>query len=191
MKIRLALASLVALSLTACATRDFDRDEVGRGGMMDDEDGGYRGGYMMGDHMMFITSDESFIEQMIPHHQEAVDTAKVILARSNNTELKAIAQDIVDSQTAEIEQMRTWYLDWFGGAPSAGMYMAMMPDLSNLEGEELDQAFIKGMIEHHEGAIEMAEQLKDITKRPELLEMADNIITAQTAEVELLKSWLK
>ena len=95
----------------------------------------------------------------------------------------------MDSQTTEIEQMRAWYLDWFGGAPSTGMYMAMMPNLNDLEGEELDQAFIKGMIEHHEGAIAMAEAVKNLTERPELLTMADNIITAQTQEVELLEGW--
>lgn len=147
------------------------------------------------DHSMMIQSDEEFLAMMIPHHQEAIDTSKVILEKSENEELKTLAQGIVDAQTAEIAQMETWAVEWFGEEFSLSNYELMMPELSylivpQLEGEELDQAYIRGMIEHHEGAVQMAEELKMVTERPELLEMADNIIEAQTTEIELLKSWL-
>lgn len=142
---------------------------------------------------MQISSDEEFIEMMIPHHQEAIDSAQVILGKSQNEELLKLAQGIVDSQSQEIEQMETWGEEWFGEefSLSESGYEAMMPDLSALEGEELDQAFISGMIGHHAGAVEMAEHIKEMSKRPELLELADAIIKAQTTEISLLKSWEK
>lgn len=141
---------------------------------------------------MSIQSDEDFLAMMIPHHQEAIDTSNIILQYSTNEELKALAQAIVDAQTAEIAQMEAWGADWFGETfqASAG-YDPMMSDLSLLEGEDLDQEYIEGMIAHHQGAIAMAEEIQMITERPELLEMADAIIAAQTAEVEMMQAWLK
>lgn len=147
-------------------------------------------GHSMGS--MMVQSDEDFLSMMIPHHQEAIDTAEVILAKSENADLKALAQDIVDAQTAEIAQMKGWGEEWFGSDFKASDdYEAMMPDLSKLEGEELDQTFIEGMIEHHQMAIMMAYEIRMITERPELLDMANAIIDAQSAEIDMMKGWLK
>lgn len=67
----------------------------------------------------------------------------------------------------------------------------MMPDLTKLEGEEADQAYIKGMTGHHGGAIEMAKQLQKVSKQYDLIKFAIGVIEAQTKENELLNSWLK
>ncbi len=140
---------------------------------------------------MMVQSDEDFIALMIPHHQEAIDTAKVILEKSENTELKTLAQNIVDAQTLEIEQMESWGKEWFGSDFKASeQYEEMMPDLSVLEGEALDQAFIEGMIGHHEMAITMAYEIQMITEQIELLEMADAIIDTQSAEIKTMEGWL-
>jgi len=45
---------------------------------------------------------------MIPHHQEAIDTAQVILARTSRPEMRQFAQNIIQAQTAEIAQMKNW-----------------------------------------------------------------------------------
>ncbi len=196
MKNFIFLSSVLAafLLLSACVTENNDdRMMDDDSSMMNDSMEGMDHS-MMGHDMdsMMVQSDEDFLSQMIPHHQEAIDTAKVILEKSENADLKALAQDIVDAQTSEIAQMESWGKEWFGSDFKASDdYEAMMPDLSKLEGEELDQAFIEGMIEHHEMAIMMAWQLKMITERPELLEMADAIVEAQSSEIETMKGWLK
>ncbi len=59
-------------------------------------------------HHADVTSEEQFIRDMIPHHQEAVDTSKEIIARSTNDDLKKLAEDIVDAQTKEIAMMKEW-----------------------------------------------------------------------------------
>lgn len=193
---------LTTLLLAACqpsmSTNENPNDEEDSR-MMDDqmmEDMGGMGNmdeFMMDGNMgMMIHDDEDFLALMIPHHQEAIDTAQVILEKSENEDLKALAQDIVDAQTAEIEQMETWGKDWFGEEFKASEdYEEMMPDLSELEGEELDQAFIEGMIAHHQMAIMMAMHLQMITDREELEELAENIIEAQSTEVEMMGEWLK
>lgn len=66
----------------------------------------------------------------------------------------------------------------------------MMLDFRGKTGEEFEQAFLRGMIVHHIGAIEMAEQLLEETDRPELVNMANDIITVQSEEVEMMKQWL-
>jgi uncharacterized protein (DUF305 family) len=76
--------------------------------------------------------------------------------------------------------------------PSGGMHDAMsgmMVGLDGKTGEELDKAFIDGMIVHHEGAVAMARALLAGTKRPELITLGKNIIAAQTGEIEMMKGW--
>ena len=58
--------------------------------------------------------DREFIEQMIPHHQMGVMMAQMVLARSDRPEIQDLARSIITTQTAEIEQMQSWYQDWYG-----------------------------------------------------------------------------
>lgn len=70
------------------------------------------------------------------------------------------------------------------------MMMDMNAGLQGLKGDDLDKEFLKEMIVHHQGAIEMAKTLKAGTKRPELLKMADDIINVQSKEVSMMQGWL-
>ena len=63
--------------------------------------------------------------------------------------------------------------------------------LENKTGNALDLAFIEGMIEHHKGAVAMAEMVVNETKRPELKAMAEAIIETQTEEITTMEEWLK
>lgn len=142
-------------------------------------------------HSMTISSDKDFINQMVPHHQEAIETSEIIIAKTSNPELKKFAENVIKAQNLEVNQMNQWSVDWFGSSVEKVMYMAMMPDLTKLEGDALDRAYIAGMIGHHEGAIKMAQEILPITTRPELKTLAENIINSQTEEVKTLNSWLK
>ncbi len=66
----------------------------------------------------------------------------------------------------------------------------MMLGFRGLEGEAYEEMFLRGMIVHHLGAIEMAEELLKQTDRPELVTLGNNIIKAQTEEVSMMKGWL-
>lgn len=75
---------------------------------------------------------------------------------------------------------------------SMGEQMSSMnADLVGKKGDDLDKTFLNGMIEHHNGAIEMAKTLKAGTNRPELQRFADQIIRAQAPEVQQMQIWLK
>lgn len=64
------------------------------------------------DHGAMVISEETFVINMIPHHQEAVDTARLIVAKSTNTELTQLAQNIIIEQERGINMMKGWLQDW-------------------------------------------------------------------------------
>jgi uncharacterized protein (DUF305 family) len=173
-----------------------------------DEDGmrGMDHSMMTGDHKsedvpmenmdhgaMMVSSEKEFVAGMIPHHQEAVDTAKQVLERGGSTEeIRMLASNIVEAQETEIEMLRQWYLDWYGEEyKDDNSYQPMMRDLSGLSGVALDKRFLEDMIMHHMGAIMMAESVRPYIEHQEVTNMADAIVTTQTAEVNLMKELLK
>ena len=151
--------------------------------------------------------DAHFIEQMIPHHEDAITMAKLALTKAQHPEIKQLAEDIIDSQGQEIDQMKSWYQDWYGkevpegsqvmgqyGMMSgSGMHMGMMgnaTDRQRLEqAADFDKAFIEEMIPHHQMAVMMASMLQRGTQRPEMEQLADDIITAQTREIDQMRQW--
>ena len=152
------------------------------------------GGSMMGQNI-----DQHFIVQMIPHHEGAIAMAKVALERSKRPEIISLANGIIEAQQKEIVDMQSWYESWFGSTPPEGgvgmMHMdgmtGDMDDLETVSATEFDREFLEQMIPHHEMAIMMAQMLASGTERPEMKQLADNIMTSQAREIEMMRSWLK
>src|SRR3989338_8321176 len=100
------------------------------GGMMG------RNNSMMGPaNTMMGAIDPHFIEQMIPHHEDAITMANLALTRAEHPEIKTLANDIIKTQSEEIDQMKQWYKSWFGNevqnknssmGQSMGMHVGMM-----------------------------------------------------------------
>lgn len=70
------------------------------------------------------------------------------------------------------------------------MMEGMMFGLNGKTGDAFDKAFLTTMIVHHEGAVKMAEAVLKESKRPELIQLANDIITAQNKEIDMMKGWL-
>lgn len=142
-------------------------------------------------HNIEITDEKVFIQEMIPHHQEAIDTSKIVLAQTQDPELKQFTQDVIDAQSKEVTQMKGWLNSWFNEEyVTNSNYMPMMGDLSRFEGKDLDKMYVEGMIRHHQGAIDMAQKVLTLAPRPEIKKMADDIISVQQTEVNTLQQWL-
>lgn len=71
----------------------------------------------------------------------------------------------------------------------SGTMEAMTANLKDKTGSEFDQAFIQGMIQHHEGAIEMANLALKNAQRQEIKDLAQEIMLAQTKEIKQMKQW--
>lgn len=147
---------------------------------------------MHGIHNMEVLTEQKFLQGMIPHHQEAVDSAMTIITRSENPEVKKLAEAIVTAQEKEIADMKSWHMTWYNEAYTANdSYTPMMPDLSTLSGKELDQAFLEGMIEHHMGALMMAQQVSPNIEHQEIAALAQAIAETQSAEIITMRILLK
>lgn len=147
------------------------------------------------DHMkaMFVESERDFINGMIPHHQEAVDTAKEVIARGGTTpEVASLVQEIVEAQEGEIATMKQWYRNWYG-VPYANndAYVPMMRDLEGLSGSDIDAAFLEDMIDHHMGAIMMAQSVQPYIEHDDIAELTQAIVSSQSAEISQMRQMLK
>ncbi|ELR97718.1 DUF305 domain-containing protein [Gloeocapsa sp. PCC 73106] len=150
--------------------------------------------------------DLRFIDGMILHHQGALAMAEAVLQNSQREEMKQLAIAIIAAQEQEIAQMQQWRQQWYPNAgPEALMYhaqmghsmpmssemkasMMMSEDLGNADAE-FDLRFLNAMIPHHEGALIMAEQAITNSDRPELQQLAEDILTSQQQEINQMTQW--
>lgn len=141
--------------------------------------------------------DAMFIEQMIPHHEDAIAMAELALIRAEHPEIKRLAEDVIETQSAEIRRMREWYREWYGtdvpaigGSGMMGGMMGGEVDLDDLEtAEPFDRYFIEAMVPHHEMGIRMSQMAGSTTSRRELRGLTDSIIEGQSAEVRDMREW--
>lgn len=146
-------------------------------------------------------ADVTFAQSMIPHHEQAVEMAKLAADRAESDEVKDLASRIESAQDPEIETMTGWLEDWdepveggeeMGGSMEMGGMMSDedMQSLEDADGAEFDQLFLEMMREHHRGAIEMAETERAAGEFPDALELARDIVDTQTAEVAEIEELL-
>jgi uncharacterized protein (DUF305 family) len=144
-------------------------------------------------------SDKAFIDAMVPHHQGAIEMARVALKNAEHAEIRELSRNIISSQQAEIEELKAIKKEEFGTStvpmemsPEQMRSMGMMMDPQELANREpFDKAFIDAMIPHHQSAIEMAEVAYEKSKNPRIKELAENIMSAQKREIEQMKQWRK
>ena len=141
----------------------------------------------------YSKADINFAEMMIPHHEQAIEMSDIALAKSQDSEVLALATQIKNAQAPEIDQMKTWggsHMSSHAGHMMDGMLTdEEMRALSVAAGQEFDRLFLEGMIKHHEGAIDMAEMVVDSTNQ-EVSRLANAIITAQKEEIVKMKELL-
>ena len=154
--------------------------------------------------------DRDFIDMMVPHHESAIAMAEVAQERAEHPELGQLADEIIAAQSAEITQLKGWREEWFGSSDTPSMEeMPMLPGMSMPAGQSMsggtmdmngevdglrdadpfDRLFIDAMIRHHEQAVEAAEIVLDQTERDEVRRLAEEIVEAQTREIEQLREW--
>jgi uncharacterized protein (DUF305 family) len=144
-------------------------------------------------------TDGAFVAEMIPHHESAIEMSEIALDRAQHPEIENLAKQIIDSQSAEIDELRRIHVRLFGepveeadhgtlGLPAheAGMEA----DMSELEqARPFDKAFIDMLIPHHQGAIRMARIVIEQGNDAELATLAESIIDAQSGEISLMNQW--
>ena len=210
----LALLLAVSLALASCAgaepssseqgSSEQDGDEESAGDMqgMDLSNMDMGSGGMMAPSEMLMEggeySDERFIDAMVFHHQGAIDMAEVALENAEHLELLQLAENVISTQQAEIEQLRSIKEQEFGTSEvptqmsPEEMEMMGMEDPAELANQRpFDEAFINAMIPHHESAIEMAQVALAESDNPAVRDLARRIVDDQTREIEQMRGWLE
>lgn len=150
-------------------------------------------------------ADVDFATMMIPHHQGAIDMAKVELEFGQDAELKTLSEAIIKAQEGEIAFLKGWLAKNGKAAdgqaaqhqhddPAGKAYMDGMERMNRDMNAEMtgdaDVDFATMMIPHHQGAIDMAKVQLEHGKDAELRKLSEAIIAAQEGEIEFLKKWL-
>jgi len=165
---KLLLAIISALVLTGCATSSQSGSE-------------------------YSADDIAFAEMMIPHHEQAIEMSEIALLNTTNPEVLQLAQEIKDAQSPEIELMKSWAgvkVSIHAGHMMEGMLNeGELNDLREAKGQEFDRLFLQAMIKHHEGAIEMAQDVATSMNK-DVADLSASIINAQQLEIAAMKELL-
>ncbi len=146
-------------------------------------------------------ADVTFATDMIPHHRQAVEMAEIAATRAGSPEVLQLAEEIAGAQEPEIETMTGWLEQWGEPLPDemGGMDMGGMPGMMSQEqmqgleeasGPAFDEMFLEMMIEHHTGAIQMAQTEQSEGLSSEAIELAEQIESAQRDEVATMQDLL-
>lgn len=144
--------------------------------------------------------DLDFVQGMIPHHQGAIEMAKVVLQYGKDPDIRKLAEGVVKAQEGEISVMNDWLAKTDkvtlptspDSAKADDQAMAsMMKNMSGSYTGNADVDFVKGMIPHHQGAIDMAKVALQYAKDQTLLKLAGDIVSAQEGEITFMTDWLK
>jgi uncharacterized protein (DUF305 family) len=192
------IAATLALTLAACGSDD-DTSSADTTPAAATDPAGEQGSVVLND------ADVEFAQGMIAHHEQAIEMSEIALDpnRAAGPEVIDLATRIQAAQEPEIEQMTAWLtaagkpltMDMSEGhdmSDMEGMMTAEQMDaLAAATGADFDQMWLEMMIAHHEGAISQSETVKANGSNPDVLALADQIITAQQAEIAEMQALLE
>ncbi|MBL8182764.1 MAG: DUF305 domain-containing protein [Blastocatellia bacterium] len=150
--------------------------------------------------------DVEFMQGMIMHHAQAVEMVDLMATRTENKELRLLGARISQSQSDEINFMRRWlslrgektemdHSGHSGHMMMPGMLSKrQMNELAKAKGAEFDRLFLRGMIQHHQGALDMVDDLVNTAgsaQDAELFNFITDVDTGQRAEIKLMEQMLE
>jgi uncharacterized protein (DUF305 family) len=189
-----ALVLTLVLTLSACGGSAAPAGSAGAGDAPDtvvDASAQYNG------------ADVRFAQMMVPHHQQALEMVEIALERTQNTEVRALAGEIRAKHDPQLTTL-TGFLESWGAAPaddgmagmdhsgmSGMMGQADMETLAHASGAAFDAMFLEMMIVHHEGAVADAQRAVAEGANTQVKELATQIVSDQSAEIERIRQLLQ
>ena len=165
-------------------------------------------------------ADVAFAEQMVPHHQQALEMVDLTRGRTLPDDVRTLVDGIAAAQGPEITTMTGWLTAWGVASPSAsasgghmGHDMGDMGDMGDMSGmgggampgmmtdaqmsalqaapdRTFTRMWLQMMIEHHQGAVTMARTELEQGEYPPAVALAQSIIDSQTAEIRTMRQLL-
>lgn len=155
-------------------------------------------GTTSGDHN---AADVTFASEMVQHHAQALVMVDLTVGRELDPAFQRLTESIRDTQAPQIEVMADWLVGWGEEVPATDRDHvnaehggdgadADLQELEAAQGEEFRALWLERMIEHHEGAIEMAETEAAEGQDQGAIDLAETIISTQRAEIEQMEDLL-
>lgn len=155
------------------------------------------------DSTMNNDADVMFAQMMIPHHEQAIEMSDIALDPTVGASdaVKSLATRIKNAQDPEIQQMKDLLTQWgesitadssvdHGDMMSGMMSAKDLTALTALRGAEFDRAWLEAMIAHHDGAVEMAQDVLKDGQHADIRALATAVVSAQEAEISEMKKLL-
>ncbi|EOM76892.1 DUF305 domain-containing protein [Rhodococcus rhodnii] len=195
-----AAAAALAAGLTACSD-----DDAATTTETTAQHEGHGQDHEQQDAAAHNDADVTFAQGMLPHHRQAIEMSDIVLAKPDlDPRVRALAEQIRAAQAPEIEQLDAWLTEWgvaggdehgaHGGDQHGGHDMAGMlsdddlRDLDAADGATASRLFLTQMIEHHEGAVEMAQTEIENGEHEGAVAMAREIVATQQQEIDEMRS---
>ena len=199
-----AAAAAVLLGLSACTSDETDTASETTTAVETTATSGSSTTEQAEESAQHSEADVMFAQMMIPHHEQAIEMSDIILSKDDvPADVTSLAEEIKAAQGPEIAQLTDWLEQWGEatepqdghGGHDMSMMEGMLSDdeleqLSDAQGADAARMFLEQMIAHHQGAIDMAEVLLEHGKNEQMRALAEEIITAQVGEIELMTTWL-
>ena len=147
-------------------------------------------------------ADVAFVQGMIPHHEQAVEMSDMMTGRTVSEATAVLAEQIRAAQTTEVSLMQGFLADWgveldphagHSGDHSMGEGMMSDEQLDELEsagGVDFERMWLTMMLEHHQGAVAMANTVLSGGSDPRVRTLAEGIVAAQQAEIAQIEALL-
>lgn len=193
-----ALAAAAALALAGCSSDGSQHSDSHGSGTSSSSSSSAAG---------FNQADVTYAQGMSMHHQQAVEMSDILLEKDDvDADVADLARQIKKAQGPEIKKMQGWLEDWghpmehggHGSDPSIdGDHMDGMissediAELKKADGPQASRLFLDQMIEHHEGAVDMAEKHLEAGKNADALALSKAVVKDQKAEITTMQQMRK
>lgn len=145
-------------------------------------------------------ADVQFVKMMIPHHQQALRMAEIVLPKQGpDPQVRQMTEKIQREQRLEIATMQSWLGAWNAGSAMSleqaqGMQGLLSPDdlaaLEHADGAAASKLFLHQMIAHHEGAVSMSQPEIQGGENPQAKQLAHSIVQSQNQQIQHMQSML-
>jgi uncharacterized protein (DUF305 family) len=194
------LVALLAFTLLApgVATADSHSMQMDHGSMQMEDGDTMR---MMDDALADLEALEgeefevAYVNQIIPHHQGALEMAQSVVDRAPHQEVRDAAARVIEDQQREIKELTAFLQEKYGRQVQPDQRMAMDPSMmeqmNDADPAMAEKMFLLGMREHHEIALQMGEIALQKAQSQEILTQAENMVSSQRAEQEEFAGYLR
>ncbi|MFT4166763.1 MAG: DUF305 domain-containing protein [Microlunatus sp.] len=193
-----AAVSVMALALAACSGGQSSEAGHDHGGAASSPSAGASSSGSAAKN----PADIMFVTMMIPHHEQAVEMSDLLLAKSGvDADVRKLAEQIKAAQQPEIDQMKSWLADWgiddsqldsmdHSDHMDGMLTKEQLDKLRKADGPTGQRLYLEGMIEHHQGAVDMANNVLEAGQNPDVKKLAQEIVTSQQAEIAEMNTML-